>query len=106
MKRVRMVTTHQGPVSMDQVTRLTMDPAEWSKIAQSLRQDADKRAAEVGGYVDPDVAPTFVNPQVKQHHVFGGDWLLWAAEWTVLVPDSFDEVEESRRDEKIWKNND
>ena len=103
MKRARIVTRHEGPVNVMDIDSL-LNGGGWHTIVVQLREDASKIAAEVGGYVDPDVPPLFTSPQLRQHVTFGGDWLLFAAEWTILVPDDFDAEEAARRDERKWKN--
>lgn len=102
MKRARMVTQFESPVSVYDLDALRYE-ATWHGIVNRLREDADRKAAEVGGHVDPDVRPLLAEPQLKQHLIFGGDWLLFAAEWTILVPDDFDIVGEAKRDEPKWR---
>lgn len=102
MKRVRMVTQFESQVDVLDLDALRYEPT-WHGIVARLRDDAQKKAEEVGGHVDPDVAPVLMEPQLKQHVLFGGDWLLFAAEWTILVPDDFNIEDEAQRDAPKWR---
>lgn len=100
MKRAQIDTVIEHQMLHGDYAKLR-DPHTWKEILGALRHQADTVAASVGGHVDPDVLPTFLEPQVKQHVLVGGDWLLFAARWTVLVPESFDVVTAARVDEAL-----
>jgi hypothetical protein len=97
MKRAQIDVVIEHQMTHDEFKRLNT-PEFWKEILGGLRAQADAVAASVGGHVDSTVLPDLLEPQVKKHVLVGGDFLLFASRWTVLVPESFDVVEEARRD--------
>jgi hypothetical protein len=102
VKTARIVTKVEAQVSQEDIRRL-QDSRVWKEILESLRYQAGTKAAEAGGHLDATRLPTFVEPQLVTHPIVGGDWWLFAAEWYVVVPEKFDDVEAARRDEILWK---
>jgi hypothetical protein len=100
MKRALIDTVIEHQLTWQEFQRLNT-PQLWKEIIDGLRAQADATAAAVGGHVDPDVLPTLLEPQVRKHAIVGGDWLLFAARWTVLVPEKFDNITAAREDERM-----
>lgn len=58
-------------------------------LIERVRGKAEEEARAVGGRLQTDTLPEFYIRR-GSHVTFGGDYLLVASRWTVLVPDQFD----------------
>lgn len=81
-------------------------PASAQWLARESRRDmyakASKLAQDAGGHIDNTVQPEIRGPVHVQRETDGAQVVAMAAQFTVLVPDSFDVNREAMESARRW----
>lgn len=100
MKRAKLITEHKWTVDGFKA----LGPADQAarEALRVLTQAAQEALAPLGGRIDHNAPPSFLGPTAVGDEATGADLIVFAVEWTVLVPRAFDSEAEAVRDAWKW----